>query len=419
MAKRYDLLKIQFDSSINLDDGYSFDVDKAGVADIESSTSLDPSKLRYEAINVVDFTITARCSVLIAAAKAVDLLPLVPEKFRGSEVVSTFLYEIGVMVGHFLTLIDDVPKLVDPYVVGETYLRELAALIKVSFYIDDDTTLEDLRRQLVFAVEWYKMKGAYPSLEYLSTLTGFTLAFKEMYTEDYSTFMEAEWYVALTPGANPTGISDASYKSPHFGVIHYLDKYYGSLSDAYLYKDSMHDRVVDYVEKTRPINTVPHYILSLKPITQSDEQVQITTALIKTRLTTTWSPDRKYFDGSGSEEGIFDDGEFFDQSSSAFLNSITHWKIGAGNKNGDLTDSAFAFEDIRQTGTVDKMTQYVDRVEFQCTVAKATVETDEAGYSEFGLYLNDEVTMVGASLFPDIFKGDDEELRITFVVYWS
>ena len=110
------------------------------------------------------------------------------------------------------------------------------------------------------------------------------------------------------------------------------------------------------------------------------------------------------FDGDGSSTYPH---IAFDYSASAFLSSITTYKLGIGNKGKIPTGSAFALESIVLTGSIASYTSTETYTEFNVVVPLTTVQ---AGMSELGLYAGS--TLVLACTFPDVDKDDNVEFEI-------
>ena len=415
---RYELFGWRFDEGVQLDDGFRFDDSVSQVVHVLAEVDLWPSSLRYVGREVHEVVINALVDEVLVATKVLDLMSLVPNKFRSSVVWQQFIEEASIIAGSWLSKIDDLSKLVDPYRVGEDYLYHLGNNIGWTPFDPEALSLTHQQLQLVATVEWYKMKGAYPVIYLLELLTSMTFNYWDLYTEDYATFVRVPWWVANSPGENPPGVPSTYYKSPHFGVELVLDTVYGTFPAQFLYYAAATDVwsywIAQYIELDRPINTVPHLGLYLDVITYNNSTVYVLPNLVQTIELADWTPDRKYFD----EGWDLDDGIDLDQSDSAFLAQVTHWKLGVGNKYISPGESSFALADVRQSGTIVSKTLYPDRVEFELEVDPAVVEPDGSGYSELGIFLADTTTMVVASTFPSIFKVVGWSLRVVVTVRW-
>ena len=410
----FDLAKV---SLWNLDDGWYFDGVPYGDVVIESETEVEPAAGYYIGSEIRDITIIAEIEDLIDYIKFIDLMPLIPEKFHSPDtLLEDFIYQAGRYVGAWLSDIDDLPKLQDPYSIDEVYIEYLASLIGLTLVRDENTTLDGLRQQVAQAIDWYKIKGTYESLVIKAYLSGFKTNIYDFYTNDYTTFVKVEyWFVGDGP-ENPPGFDDTYYKSPHFGLEVVLDTLYGASSSPYLWKDEQLVSITTDVESLRPANTVPHYIALLNPITIEDEQCHTTPEQIVTKVTNHWQQRKLRFDMTDSSLAWWiDGGKYFDRPLDAFLSTITNWKVGTGNKGISPCTSGFALSNVVFQGTVDGYTIYSDRADIEFTIADNLAQEQ---LSELGLFLNDNTTPLVYSTFPNVDKTEGMELRIVVTVYF-
>lgn len=353
-------------------------------------------------------------SVDITYSKFLDLLSLVPEKFRDSALLIAYLNAVGIYGGAWLSLIDEILYLLDPYNVDITYIDKLAGNIGLTLVRNSDTTEANLRLQIVQACEWYKMKGTYNALAIISYVSKLPITIYDMYTKDYATFVKTPWFVG-EENENPSGLDSSYYKSPHFTLEVLLGINYGtdsssSGSGGYLWDSTLFNNLSQQIEEIRPVNTVPHYEIVLQPDTNETGVAVETSYNILTAVTGSWVFSRRHFDTSLN----FDDSIRFDWTYDTFINNITVWKLGTGNKGVSPDSSSFTgLETIVLTGTVTPVV-YADYIEFDFEVASGTVQ---AGLSELGLYLSDGTTLVCASTFPDIDKHAGVVLRIRLRIY--
>ena len=353
-----------------------------------------------------------------------DLIELVPEKFRGSTILQDYLEEAGLQVGSWLTKVRDIVKLVSPNTVASIrYLRKLGALIGVDFSPEDETTETKTRKEIAHAIEWYKVKGTYQSIQIISMIQQFTVNLYDMYTNDYVTFYMVDWFVG-DEDENPPGFDNSYYKSPHFGLEVLLNQVFegdtpsisGSIS--YLWKTEYLDNLILQVDMTRPVHTVPHYMLLLNSKTDELGHIIEVDGEIRTKVFADWEISTKYFDMEGSDEAWnFDDGTYFDQSAESFLKSITKWVLGTGNYPCDLLDSDWDIENPVLTGSIDSNNIVIteDKIVFEFIVPKVE---EQNGISELGLYVpGSPDKLVLGSCFPKIDKDNRVELRVVVEVY--
>ena len=381
---------------------------------------------------------------------SVNLLNFVPLKFTDSQVLIDYLSALGddltgiasasklYNVGNWLDLIDNLENFFDPAKVNVLYLRNLAALIGLDLAPEDITTVSVLRASVVEAIDWYKVKGTYQSLQIIAVINQDTFNIWDMYTNDYITFGLNEWFVG-NEDENPTDYPFASgyYKSPHFGLEVVLNKVYtadasiGAPND-HLWHNSYLANIQDGVEKTRPAHIVPHYMLLLNP--QSDVNGSITTVDgdIQTQALLDAGFGGFFFDGQDAtpadswtfDEDVDSEGTTdvtFDAAYGGSLDNIDSWRLGTGSKGLNLDDSGYTpvLEDtspVTGTLTTSNITEYDNRIEIEFTVPKATVLS---GVSELGIYAytgtaTEELAIM--SLFPDIFKNTESELRVLVIL---
>lgn len=355
---------------------------------------------------------------LISSA-SLDLLPLFPEKFHSSEILVEYVRELGVQVGNWLTLVRDIVKLLSPNTVSSAEnIRYLGALIGVSFPDEDSTTEAEMLRILTQAVDWYKVKGTYKSIDIIALSTKFTVNLWDMYTNDYTNFYLTDWFVG-SENENPPGYDSSYYKSPHFGAEIVLDKTYLVGSIDYLWYSGLADSFIELVEETRPVHTVPHYMILLNPKTDEFRNLIEVSGEIKAKILGDWDVQTKYFDAVGSGDAWnFDDGSMqFDLSSNAFAKSITKYVLGSGNNPCTLGSSGFDVESPELTGTIDPndITIDEDKISIEFIVSKDTVAD---GLSELGLYIpGSPDTLVAGACFPKLDKTNDVELRVLYEIW--
>ena len=98
--------------------------------------------------------------IYVLAAVALDLMKLLPEKFHNSQILKDFLYEAGLQVGNWFTKVREIVKLLNVRSINDIrYLRYLGALIGVEFPPEDEITVDDAKKNIINAIDWYKIKG--------------------------------------------------------------------------------------------------------------------------------------------------------------------------------------------------------------------------------------------------------------------
>jgi len=407
----YDLVMV---SRWDFDSGFYFDEEEGRIVTAVETLSVyeDVMAMREAPQGVIRYLDEA----LVNYTKFVDLLPLVPEKFRTSSILQAYLQTAGINVGQWLSKVDDLVYILNPDRVGVTYAQYLADAIGLQLVRDDDTTLASLRRQIRWAIAWYKLKGTYQAMITAAYLLGLEVQISDMYTNDYVTFVLEDWY-AGDEGTNPPGLDSSYYKSSHFGIEYVLNQVFQEGSDEYLWRSVLYTPLTEYVETIRPANTVPHYILSLTPETDESGAAMAVDGDIVTAVQASWVPGRYYFDeGTWKLDNTEGGGGqiYLNQTQDTYYNSITEWALGTGNKGASPDDSGFVIETPVLTGTIDVVRILTDRVEYEILVPA----TAQVGLSELGLYIPGVPDdLVIGSTFPDIDLVAGVELRITVKVY--
>ena len=365
-----------------------------------------------------------------------NLLSLIPDKFH-SEILTTLVDVISdadttssvvLSIREILDKIAYLEHMIDPYRAPEEYLQYLADLIGATLASDSVATASARRKELLRMIDWYKIKGTYQSIDIIALITGLTIEVYDKYTDDYTTFVDKDWFVG-DEGENPAGLDATYYKSPHFGVSFLLDKVYpadsqydeGALSK-HLWRPSLFTGLSEYIEKTRPVNTVPHYQILSQHLTYEDGAVSvIDDSEVATQIVGAWTHSKVFFDagavdGSG-EQVYFDDKDslgdpinYFDSSFESLVNSITTWKIGTGGR--DLTSSFVSYEvsPVVLSGSFTSVTIYTDRIEFKFSIDSDIVQE----INELGLYKGDELMVM--STFPTIYKGAGTRLDFLVII---
>jgi len=408
----------------NLDSGYFLDqADNASVtheAEFSMSLVYIANPFSDDSQQIV---MEEEFELLVTHSVALDLLNLIPKKFWNSQILQDYVDVTELYTGSWLTSVRDIVKLLSPDTIGSsTYLRNLGALIGVDFSPEDSTTLAQLKKEVTHAIEWYKIKGSYKALQVIAMIRGLTLNLYDMYTNDYSTFYMVDWFVG-NEDENPPGFDSTYYKSPHFGLEVVLNKVYesdtpsvtGSVS--YLWRDSYSDNLVLQVDRTRPVHTVPHYLLFLNPKTDEFGNIVEVDGEIRTKVLGTWEISTKYFDMQGSGDiWSFDNGTYFDQSQEGFLKSIQKYALGTGNFPCGLGNTSFDIENPVLSGTIDADDIVItsEKVTYRFIVPKV----NQKGLSELGLYIpGSPETLVVGSCFPKIDLDDRVELKIVVEIY--
>jgi len=402
-----------------LDQGFHLDYENREF--ISASNTFD-SELSYNHAPFTDIedVISNTWEIDVTHAIPLDLTRLLPAKFLDADtfdILHTYLREAGLQFGTFLTSVEDIVKLLGPYTVASVEnMRNLGALIGVVFPPEDESTPEEIRKTLIQAIDWYKLKGTYKSINIIALISGYNVNIYDMYTADYSTFLLTDWFVG-DENENPPGLDNTYYKSPHFGVEVILNKVYTEGSLEYLWYDNYFDNMIKLVNETRPVHTVPHFLILLNPKTDEFGNVIEVDGEIKTKITANWEYSVKYFDATGSGQAWnFDDSSMqFDASALTFIQTITKWVLGTGDPDIDGSNPDIQTPALTGTIDVEDIIETEDYYQWEFIVPKTT---EQADITELGLYnAGDELIIV--SSFPRINKTTTEELRVIVQVYKS
>jgi phage tail P2-like protein len=350
----------------------------------------------------------------VLTSTLVDLLRLFPDKYKESEILKDYILAIKMIMGVWIDQTRDIPELADPYDCPSTYLNRLARMINLDLAFGDNVTVKDQRNQITEATEWYKLKGTYHAMQLIAASTGMTIEIHDMWTTNYSTFVKVDWWVG-NEGEYPPGLSLAYYKTPHFTVDAILDKVYGGTGSgdpARLCDADILETLYNAIEKVRPVNTVPHYEITLSPVTYEDKAVYTTAVQVKATITDSWIYSWLHFDATPAVKS--DDGEVFDDSDTSFFADITKWKIGNGNEGVTPDHSWTSLASAVASGSGNTYVVYADRVVVTATIPSGTALTD---VTECGLFLNDGTTMAAVATFPRISKPIGLELKVVFTIY--
>lgn len=400
---------------------------------------------------VLDISGEVDVRFIYQGVKGVSLLPLIPPKFRTSQMMLDYIDVVEVGVGSMLQNTTDLRKLASPYLVNESYIGLLAALLGVKFIGEDTATTEDLRRQLLDAVQWIKMKGTYDALRFIGFLTNTTVNLYDMYSDagysnivdslgnlvvtsavggsyyvisenatPYVTFVTENWFVAGYEEENPPDLGPTWFKTPHFVFEIQFKQYLTDDTGNYLWHDSMLSIIPEAIEQVRPINTVPHISGLLVAQTREDAQVEtIPETLVHTIVSDQWVYNPWRFDQDTIPK--FDEvpNLHLDNSRATFLSAIGFFQVGTGHKGDIPTWSGFALENWVYTGAISGYTETATSFIFDMTMPKldpiSGLPLVFTGLSELTLNFGDD-TVVLACTFPDVDKTEGMELRFLITV---
>ena len=355
--------------------------------------------------------------IYVLAAVALDLMKLLPEKFHNSQILKDFLYEAGLQVGNWFTKVREIVKLLNVRSINDIrYLRYLGALIGVEFPPEDEITVDDAKKNIINAIDWYKIKGTYRAVAIIALIQKFAINVYDLWTNDYINFIPVAWFVG-SDGESPIGLDSSYYKSPHFGIEVVLNKIYtpGPGLGDYLWVHGYINNLLQKIEEIRPAHTVPHYVLLLNPKTDEFGNIITVEGNIKTKTAGNWEHSTRYLDETANDKIWYTDtGVFLDESATSFIKSIIKWKLGNGGM--DVSDSGFDISEVL-TGSIDPDNIIIsnEKITFDFTVPKTYVAD---GINELSLCIpgSPDITVVTSS-FPKIDKDNNVTLRIIVEVY--
>ena len=411
-------------SNWQLDDG--FHLDEASNAEISTSTefSMDSTLIDYPfSERQLEAGVGFEMDVL--SSIGLDLMAMLPEKYHKSQILIDYLDEAGIQIGEWLTKVRDIVMLLNVETISDVnYIKYLGALIGVVFPPQDTASTDEIKRNISQAIDWYKVKGTYKSIQIISMIQRFAVNLYDMYTNNYSDFVLTNWFVGRE-NENPPGLDSSYYKSPHFALEILLNQVYTSSSGGsggssiggdVLWITSLLDNFYQKVEETRPVHTVPHYMLLLDSKTDELGHIITVDGNIQTKVMGQWQYSTRYFDFINSVDAWnFDDGHYLDESSTAFIQSVTKWVLATGNDN--INDSGFDITHPVLTGTidVDDITISDDKITYEFIVPRTIVQNS---IKEVGLYVpGSPDKLVAACTFPSINKDSRIELRVVFEIY--
>jgi len=420
----------------HFDEGYHYDNSEAVeiVAEMELEISYQHIHRPFQNLEI---TAEIEIDYDLVHAISLDLLRLIPTKYHNAQILLDYIDEVELEIGSWLTSVRDIVKLSNPNLVStRKYLKNLAALIGLDLPPEDDSTEDEIRRSISQAIDWYKIKGTYKSIEVIALIQKFSVNIYDMYTNDYNTFYLQNWFVG-EENENPPGFDATYYKSPHFGIEILLNQVYSGegsgasgsgvsgsgvsgsegFPTAHLWRTSYLDNFYKLVEQTRPVHTVPHYILFLNPKTDELGHVIEVSGNIQTRILGDWEYTTKYFDMIKDDPSLawdFDDEvTYFDESTTSFIYSVTKWVLGTGSN--DINSSSWVLEEPVLTGTIDSNNIEIteEKITYSFVVPKLIAQN---GIRELALYTNDDKLVLG-SVFPSIDKDPRTELKVTVEIF--
>jgi hypothetical protein len=350
-----------------------------------------------------------------------NLMQLIPEKFHNSPVLKDYVPIFSQTVADWLIDIKELLDILDPNTVRFEYLRYIAHILGLEFVTADASLEDSIRREIVGAVDWYKLKGTYGALTLLAKLINYEANLWDLYTNDYEAFSIADWWTG-DEDENPPGFDSSYYKSPHFYFEVLLDKVFsrdesGADEPYYLWEFGQFDELERYIELLRPVNTVPHYRLK-QVIDFNDGDIDIIVVSSSSYygsgdevIVVTWDggvaclyidwESGIYFD-EGNTYGRnpkFDGTYNFNQYSSSMLENLTSYSIGIGNRKTSVEDMQTELLEIPFTLETPVFTESV--------ASYTKIDGESRGALYVYKYYNSLGTLIAEGLdFEDRFQFD-------------
>ena len=139
--------------------------------------------------------------------EGIDLLPLIPETFRDSSLLTAWVDVFEQQFGRYLSELDALKTITNPYHTGITYIGHLARLIGYTYRDLDTLSVEEARKLLIHAIDWYKLKGTYTALEYVIKSYQFGVTIYDMYTEGNNAIIS---HYKMNDSAGQTVVEDSA-----------------------------------------------------------------------------------------------------------------------------------------------------------------------------------------------------------------
>jgi len=385
--------------------GYSPIIEEVGITVVSSMSS---AVERADYIDIATQTFYATASKYLGYISFVDLKLLLPRKFvEGDENqrIVDYIDTCSELYNEIYSKIDDFGLLSNIDSAPVEYVRYLSEFIGfegLNFPRDND---EELRKQLKWAIDWYKEKGLYKSINIALYLAGMSGTVYDMWTNNYSTFK------LVAPEV--TSYKSGYYKSPHLTIDVNLNKYKVG-SDYHLMESERLSDLTDILEQDRPANNVFHISLILEAMTYGDHVVYtITDSGVATVIADDWT-----FTSETSDEGEYNVNPYnnieYGGYNIAGYSDINKWKLGTGHVGIPPSQSWDDLETEVLNGTIttsnisDQGTYYLYSFEIASAIAQNNI-------TELGLF-NGTTPMLFATL-PYLDKIDGTVLKIKVKVY--
>lgn len=324
------------------------------------------------------------------------------------------------------TELEKLPLLDNPYTVPIEFAQNLADLIGLRLSTFLGTEDYKIRRQLVQAVDWYKIKGTYAAVNVILYTANLNARIYDLWTSNYQNFVRMPWFCTGIGEGLDGGLYfdsglyfdeyidfDIFYKSPHFDIEVELNKPLTVGSTLYLLTRDQFVEAQRLVEVVRPINTVPHWYAHLYAETDESRLAHtITESNVSTTITNNW-----ILNDNALDSGLFmDDDNYFDWTRDDFFDLITKFAVGTGNVGVTPVAAMTGLQTPVIIGDIVDKVIYADRIVFLFDLDAAV---DQSALTEFGLFNAAFSEMYVIGTHPAIDKVTGYSLRYEVTVYFG
>ena len=337
----------------------------------------------------------------------IDLKDLLPKKFVEGEEnqrIIDYIDTCNELYNELYAKIDDFGLLSNLDGAPVDYVKYLSEFLGFEGLNFPRASEEELRKQLKWAIDWYKEKGLYKSIDIVLYLVGMSGTIYDMWTNDYTTFD------LVAPEV--TSYKSGYYKSPHLSIDVSLNKYEGN--SYHLMESGRLSDLTDLLEQDRPANNVFHISIVLEAITYGDHVIYtIEDSGVATVIANDWSftqvtPHERQYNinkyntvefGGTSIAGAFD---------------IDNWKLGTGHVGEPPSQYWDDLENTVLTGNIIS-SEISDQGAYYLYAFEVANGISQSNITELGLF--DGVTPMVFATFPYLDKIDGTVLKIRVRVY--
>lgn len=344
---------------------------------------------------------------------------LVPNKFRNATRVYDYLDAIGQWLDeNAQAKLDGLLNLVDVRTVPDSYLQNLADCIGLQLNQSIASSDVDLRHQIENAVDWYKIKGTYRAITVILYTVQLSANVYDLYSLDYQNFVRMYWFSLGVDDPTqfqvyPNTWVAGMYKTPHFDIEVNLLLVFGTNPTWYLISGDQFSIAQALVEQVRPANTVPHWYAkasgnaSTNFLVNTVPSSQISTVLIQAN----WQSLSYTLDNNPLK--YMDQGNIFDFTLTAFLDSWNVFQIGTGNVGVLPLTTATGLANPIFTGNINSIVINSNNV---ILTADVPASYSANGITEFGIFSSNGSILQVLVTNPAINKVDGYTLRYEITI---